>query len=79
MNDITSKFRLGFGSFVDKVVMPYSNMLPQKLKNPCTKDFCIPAYGFKNHLSLTNDSKLFLEKVKESQLSGFVSVFEKSN
>lgn len=71
MVDITTRFRLGFGSFVDKVVMPYSNMLPQKLNNPCNANVpCIKAYGYRNHLSLTNDSFLFLEKVKEAKLSG---------
>ena len=29
MTKITSNFCLGFGSFVDKVVMPYVNTLPQ--------------------------------------------------
>lgn len=30
MQNITSNFRLGFGSFVDKVVMPYVNTVPKK-------------------------------------------------
>lgn len=30
MQNITSNFRLGFGSFVDKVVMPYVSTVPQK-------------------------------------------------
>lgn len=30
MQNITSNFRLGFGSFVDKVVMPFVNMMPKK-------------------------------------------------
>lgn len=30
MKNITSNFRLGFGSFVDKVVMPYVNTMPKK-------------------------------------------------
>lgn len=30
MTNITSNFRLGFGSFVDKVVMPYVSILPKK-------------------------------------------------
>lgn len=30
MKNITSNFRLGFGSFVDKVVMPYVNTVPKK-------------------------------------------------
>jgi protocadherin alpha len=31
MQEITSDFRLGFGSFVDKVVMPYVSTVPKKL------------------------------------------------
>jgi len=32
MQKITSDFRLGFGSFVDKVVMPYVSTVPKKVK-----------------------------------------------
>lgn len=30
MKNITSNFRLGFGSFVDKVLMPYVSTVPDK-------------------------------------------------
>lgn len=30
MRNMTSKFMLGFGSFVDKVVMPYVSTIPEK-------------------------------------------------
>lgn len=30
MKKITSNFRLGFGSFVDKVVMPFVSTVPEK-------------------------------------------------
>lgn len=30
MQKVTSKFTLGFGSFVDKVVMPYVSTIPTK-------------------------------------------------
>lgn len=30
MRSITSNFRLGFGSFVDKVLMPYVSTVPKK-------------------------------------------------
>lgn len=30
MRNITSNFRLGFGSFVDKVLMPYVSTVPKK-------------------------------------------------
>jgi integrin beta 1 len=49
MRNVTTNFRLGFGSFVDKE----SNGL-QKL---C--DGCVAAYGFKNHLPLNSDTRMF--------------------
>lgn len=33
MRNITSNFRLGFGSFVDKVLMPYVSTVPKKWVN----------------------------------------------
>lgn len=30
MNKITTNFRLGFGSFVDKVLMPFTSTVPKK-------------------------------------------------
>lgn len=30
MKSITSNFRIGFGSFVDKVLMPYVSTVPRK-------------------------------------------------
>lgn len=30
MRNLTSNFRLGFGSFVDKVLMPYVSTVPKK-------------------------------------------------
>ena len=30
MNEITKNFKLGFGSFVDKVVSPFVSMVPEK-------------------------------------------------
>lgn len=76
MNNITENFRLGFGSFVDKVVMPYVSMAPNKsagtdkptINNPC--DQCEPAYGFKNQLPLNGDPTLFQTKVQEAKVSG---------
>ena len=58
MQKITKKFRLGFGSFVDKVVMPYVSTVPEKLQAPCTG--CAPPYGFRNALRLTENASLFV-------------------
>lgn len=68
MQSITSNFRLGFGSFVDKVAMPYVSTVPEKLKAPCAE--CAAPYGFRNHMPLTTDTSGFTREVKASQISG---------
>ncbi|UYV76265.1 ITGB1 [Cordylochernes scorpioides] len=68
MGNITSNFRLGFGSFVDKVVMPYVSTVPEKLKQPCPG--CAAPYGFLNHMPLSDKTKIFSNKVKDARVSG---------
>ncbi|XP_045025979.1 integrin beta-PS isoform X1 [Daphnia magna] len=68
MQSITSNFRLGFGSFVDKVVMPYVSTVPAKLLEPC--DGCKAPYGFKNHMPLSLNSTMFSSQVRKAAVSG---------
>lgn len=68
MGKITSNFRLGFGSFVDKVVMPYVNTVPEKLRMPC--EDCVAPYGFKNHMPLDLDTGRFKTQVADAKVSG---------
>jgi len=68
MQNITSNFRLGFGSFVDKVVMPYVSTVPRKLLEPC--DGCAAPYGYKHHMRLSTDTSTFSGEVKKAQVSG---------
>lgn len=68
MKNLTNNFRLGFGSFVDKIVMPYVSIVPEKLIAPCSG--CAAPYGFKNHMSLDTDSSHFVQKVNDTQISG---------
>ncbi|XP_043202020.1 integrin beta-3-like, partial [Amphibalanus amphitrite] len=69
---LTKNFRLGFGSFVDKPVMPYVSQAAGTKENPCAlyKDItCVPAYGFRNHLNLSNEVNRFTEKVRQAEVS----------
>ncbi|XP_073971192.1 position-specific antigen beta subunit myospheroid isoform X1 [Rhodnius prolixus] len=68
MKNITSNFRLGFGSFVDKVVMPYVSVVPKKLIHPC--DSCVAPYGFRNHMPLSSDTDEFSGEVEQAAVSG---------
>lgn len=68
MQNITTNFRLGFGSFVDKIVMPYVSTVPEKLHQPCSG--CQSPYGFRNALPLTTDASAFAQKVQDAPVSG---------
>ncbi|XP_058879249.1 integrin beta-1-like isoform X1 [Acipenser ruthenus] len=71
MQDITSDFRIGFGSFVEKTVMPYISTTPAKLLNPCTGDQnCTSPFSYKNVLKLTNNGNQFNTLVGQQQISG---------
>ncbi|KAM4705454.1 integrin beta-1 isoform 2-T2 [Rhinophrynus dorsalis] len=71
MEKITSDFRIGFGSFVEKTVMPYISTTPAKLINPCTGDQnCTSPFSYKNVLNLTSDGKLFNDLVGKQHISG---------
>ncbi|KAJ8278050.1 hypothetical protein GJAV_G00083280 [Gymnothorax javanicus] len=71
MSKITSDFRIGFGSFVEKTVMPYISTTPAKLLNPCTGDQnCTSPFSYKNVLKLTNDGQQFNTLVGQQRISG---------
>ncbi|XP_075899198.1 integrin beta-1-like isoform X2 [Nelusetta ayraudi] len=71
MSKITSDFRIGFGSFVEKTVMPYISTTPAKLLNPCTSDKnCTSPFSYKHVLNLTNDGKNFNTLVGQQHISG---------
>jgi len=68
MRKITKDVRLGFGSFVDKVLMPYVNTLEARLKDPC--DSCESPYSFKHRLTLTSETSVFGTRVNATNISG---------
>ncbi|XP_031650534.1 integrin beta-7 isoform X7 [Oncorhynchus kisutch] len=72
MKNITSAVRIGFGSFVDKVVEPYVSTVEAKLANPCNEGYkspCQPAFSFKHVLKLTEDVEEFERKVSKQSIS----------
>ncbi|KAK7163531.1 hypothetical protein R3I93_007552 [Phoxinus phoxinus] len=70
MRDITKDLRIGFGSFLEKLVMPFILMTPKYLQNPCFPNDCTAPFSYKNVLSLTNDSTLFTQEVSKQKTSG---------
>lgn len=68
MRKITKDVRLGFGSFVDKVLMPYVNTLEDRLISPCAE--CESPYSFKHRLPLTENTAEFGHRVEATSTSG---------
>ncbi|XP_057570866.1 integrin beta-3 isoform X2 [Hippopotamus amphibius kiboko] len=72
MRKLTSNLRIGFGAFVDKPVSPYMYISPpEALKNPCydMKTTCLPMFGYKHVLTLTDQVTRFNEEVKKQSVS----------
>ena len=56
---------------MDKPAMPFTGARTISIENPCFPfDTCQPTYGFINRLSLTNDTSVFGEKVRDTPISG---------
>uniref|UniRef100_A0A452TZ21 Integrin beta n=1 Tax=Ursus maritimus TaxID=29073 RepID=A0A452TZ21_URSMA len=62
----------GFGSFVDKTVLPFVSTVPSKLRHPCPSrlERCQPPFSFHHVLSLTGDAKAFEREVGRQSVSG---------
>ncbi|NP_999730.1 integrin beta-C subunit precursor [Strongylocentrotus purpuratus] len=69
MKNITNNFRLGYGAFIDKTVMPYVDIYPAKLENPCLNKRCGPAFSF-HILPLTLETDRFTEEISKVNSSG---------
>ncbi|XP_074102068.1 integrin beta-nu isoform X1 [Cotesia typhae] len=72
----TSNFRLGFGSYADKPLMPY--VFPGHEDNPCKGEHkvCAPVYSFKHHMPLSEDVLRFIQQVNSSHVTGNVDNLE---
>ncbi|XP_028291770.1 integrin beta-6 isoform X1 [Gouania willdenowi] len=78
MAKLTSKFRMGFGSFVEKPVLPFIKITESELKNPCSAvgHNCLPTFGYKHILSLTSLTDKFNEIIATQHVSANVDVPE---
>lgn len=55
----TNNFRIGFGTFIDKKIMPYFDPYDQTTAEP--KDPCQNTYSFCNSMNLTEDGKVLFQ------------------
>uniref|UniRef100_A0A672HIP5 Integrin beta n=1 Tax=Salarias fasciatus TaxID=181472 RepID=A0A672HIP5_SALFA len=73
MRNVTSDFRMGFGAFVDKTVMPFISVAKDMLENPCKRTEpwpCSPPFTYRHILSLTADGGVFARLVGGQRVSG---------
>ncbi|KAG7464109.1 hypothetical protein MATL_G00183740 [Megalops atlanticus] len=78
MTKLTSKIRLGFGSFVEKPVLPFIKITPADLDNPCrgVDDTCLPTFGYRHVLPLTSSAEKFNEIVARQRVSANLDLLE---
>ncbi|XP_015600660.1 integrin beta-nu isoform X2 [Cephus cinctus] len=76
LGTFTNNFRLGFGSYADKPLMPY--IFPGYEDNPCQAEHatCAPLYSFRHHMTLSGDVQEFIKKVNASDVTGNVDNLE---
>ncbi|CAK8692098.1 integrin beta-1-like [Clavelina lepadiformis] len=75
IRNVTQNVRLGFGSFVDKVLMPFASTIPEHLQDPCYEiqgTTCAPVFGFRHQLSITSNGDAFRDAVEKTNISGNV-------
>ncbi|XP_038610606.1 integrin beta-3 isoform X2 [Tachyglossus aculeatus] len=72
MRNLTSNLRIGFGAFVDKPMSPYMYISPpEAITNPCYELTyrCLPMFGYKHVLKLTDQVTRFNEEVQKQSVS----------
>ncbi|GFN88638.1 integrin beta, partial [Plakobranchus ocellatus] len=71
--NISSNYRMAYGIFQDKVILPYTDTTPVRVADPClaiTDRNCSPPFEFKHLLDMTKDVIAFEKVVEELKLTG---------
>ncbi|KAL3832477.1 hypothetical protein ACJMK2_024117 [Sinanodonta woodiana] len=78
MKSFTSNILIGFGTFIDKRMSPYSFTTKEYLENPCIleRTTCAPANEFTHRQKLSNNPAEFKEKMKHLNTSANWDVME---
>uniref|UniRef100_A0A8C6KMW1 Integrin beta n=1 Tax=Nothobranchius furzeri TaxID=105023 RepID=A0A8C6KMW1_NOTFU len=78
MAHLTSNFRMGFGSFVEKPVLPFIKISEKDLANPCSDSslVCQPTFGYKHSLSLTSRTAKFNQIIAKQLVTANVDIPE---
>ncbi|KAI4469965.1 integrin beta subunit [Holotrichia oblita] len=71
LKNLTKNYKIGFGYFMDKVVMPFSDNNKKLLENPCKISGydCEKGYDFIHALNFTTKITEFTNKLKSSKIT----------
>ncbi|RUS76355.1 hypothetical protein EGW08_015885 [Elysia chlorotica] len=84
IGDISSNYRMAYGTFQDKVILPFTDISPTRLHNPCElarseeNKYCLPPYEYKHLLDMTKDTDEFQMIVNNTKPTGNVDIPEGS-
>ncbi|XP_053148837.1 integrin beta-7 isoform X6 [Hemicordylus capensis] len=72
LHDVTTSVKIGFGSFVDKTVLPFVSTSASKRRHPCPDpaEACQPSFSYQHVLSLTGNASEFKSRVGQQHISG---------
>ncbi|XP_045475897.1 integrin beta-nu-like [Harmonia axyridis] len=68
LKSISEHFKIAFGSYVDKLRMPFSFTNPDNIENPCNhtpEGHCAKSYLLKHIQNFTNNVELFAREVRK--------------
>lgn len=65
VGNITEDYRFGYGTAMDKTVLPYTQSSPKHMENPCksSRSTCAPPYSFQHSMKLAKDISEFERQV----------------
>lgn len=74
LRSMTQNYKFAYGSFMDKIGMPFYLTAPESKENPCQElgETCAPGYSFKHHLNFTSETQTFTDAVYKTFLTANV-------
>uniref|UniRef100_F6XBP2 Integrin beta n=1 Tax=Ciona intestinalis TaxID=7719 RepID=F6XBP2_CIOIN len=71
LRNVTVNTRLGFGTFVDKVIAPFASDNKYIVKDACdsVSTTCVEPFGFHHQLKMSSDTTKFKQAVEETIIS----------
>ncbi|KAK3756235.1 hypothetical protein RRG08_035297 [Elysia crispata] len=84
IGDISSNYMMAYGTFQDKVILPFTDTSPRRVRNPCMlaraadKKDCLPPYEYKHELDMTNNINSFEKIVNTTKQTGNIDLPEGS-